>query len=77
MYVCICRQVTDTQIRKAIAEGATNLKQLCNSLPIGTQCGRCCKTAREILQQECQPPQKAYCTSNAPDLLSETASQIA
>jgi bacterioferritin-associated ferredoxin len=51
MYVCICRQVTDTQIREAIADGATTMRQLCKKLPIGTQCGRCCMTAKEILQE--------------------------
>lgn len=51
MYVCICKQVTDTQIKQAIAAGATTLQQLCNLLPIGTQCGRCCDTAVEMLEE--------------------------
>ena len=50
MYVCICKQVTDKDVRKAIAEGATTMRQLCRQLPLGKQCGRCCLTAKEILR---------------------------
>lgn len=51
MYVCICKQVTDTQVNQAIATGVKTLQQLCELLPIGTQCGRCCEAATEMLEQ--------------------------
>lgn len=52
MYVCICRSVTDSQIRQAIAEGANNIRQLRNCLGVASQCGKCGKQVCELLQQK-------------------------
>jgi bacterioferritin-associated ferredoxin len=49
MYVCICKAVTDKEIRKAAAKGADNLYELQQSLGVATGCGSCAGHAQEIL----------------------------
>lgn len=50
MYVCICRAVTDHQIREAVREGeCCSMRDLQRCLGVGTQCGRCARDARELL----------------------------
>lgn len=51
MYVCLCKGVTDTQIKAAICDGATSVGQLRKCLGVTSQCGKCGITTREILQQ--------------------------
>jgi bacterioferritin-associated ferredoxin len=41
MIVCICKVVTDTQIKKAIADGANTLEELQFDLSVCMQCGKC------------------------------------
>lgn len=50
MYVCLCKGITDHQIRSAIDSGATSIRQLRDSLGVMTQCGRCACLTREIVQ---------------------------
>jgi bacterioferritin-associated ferredoxin len=51
MYVCICNAVTDSDIRKAVADGVCNLGQLRQATGCGTTCGCCKELAGEVLQQ--------------------------
>jgi bacterioferritin-associated ferredoxin len=50
MYVCICKSVTDKQIRRAAAKGVDNLYELRETLGVGAGCGSCASHAQEILQ---------------------------
>ncbi|MEY4589226.1 MAG: hypothetical protein RL497_1302 [Pseudomonadota bacterium] len=52
MYVCLCKGVTDSQIRRAINEGATSLRALRQELDVMTQCGKCGCHTRDLLNQE-------------------------
>ena len=52
MYVCLCRGITDNQIRKAVQAGKTEFKQLKQSLEVGTQCGKCVRIAAEVDKME-------------------------
>ncbi len=54
MYVCICRAVTDNQIRDAVQEGCCSMRELRNCLGVATQCGRCALTARDVLNESLQ-----------------------
>jgi bacterioferritin-associated ferredoxin len=50
MYVCICNQITDKQIRSAIGGGATSLQMLQDELGVASQCGGCSEYALSLLQ---------------------------
>jgi bacterioferritin-associated ferredoxin len=47
--VCVCRRVSDQQIRRAAAEGAVSLECLQFELGVATQCGRCAECACRVL----------------------------
>lgn len=49
MIVCVCRRVSDHQIRAAAAEGAHSLECLQFDLGVATQCGRCADCASRVL----------------------------
>ena len=51
MYICICHEVTDRHIRKAVSEGAATLRDLRTGLGVASQCGKCGVHARIALQQ--------------------------
>jgi bacterioferritin-associated ferredoxin len=54
MYVCICKSVTDKQIRRAAAKGVDNLYELRESLGVAAGCGRCADMAEDILRESQQ-----------------------
>ena len=49
MIVCVCRRVSDQQIRQAVADGAHSLECLQFDLGVATQCGRCADCASRVL----------------------------
>jgi bacterioferritin-associated ferredoxin len=49
MIVCVCRRVSDQQIRQAAADGAHSLECLQFDLGVATQCGRCADCASRVL----------------------------
>lgn len=51
MYVCICRQVTDRDIREAVAQGANRMRDLRERLGVSTQCGKCAGCAHAVLKE--------------------------
>ena len=58
MYVCLCKGVTDHEIRGMVHHrGVTTMRQLRDELGVSTQCGRCARCAKGVLQEalaECQ-----------------------
>ena len=52
MYICICKKVTDRQIRKAVLEQSVNsMRELRSCLGACDQCGKCAAEARNILKE--------------------------
>ncbi|AQT60027.1 bacterioferritin-associated ferredoxin [Cellvibrio sp. PSBB023] len=51
MYVCVCKGITDRQIKAAINDGASSLGQLRKALGVASQCGKCSVMTREILDE--------------------------
>jgi bacterioferritin-associated ferredoxin len=49
MIVCVCKAVSDRQIRTAVKEGATSLRDLTRDLGVGTCCGKCLPEAKSAL----------------------------
>ncbi len=48
MYICICKAVTDREIREAVQDGATTVRSLRKQLGCTGQCGKCKQQVREI-----------------------------
>lgn len=51
MYICLCRAVTDEEIRDAVKSGARCVDALKNELGVSTQCGKCQEDVQQVLQQ--------------------------
>jgi bacterioferritin-associated ferredoxin len=56
MYVCICNEVTDRDIQKAVIAGASSMRQLRDQLRVATRCGKCSSFARECMNQVLAQP---------------------
>lgn len=52
MYVCLCKGVNDRKIREAVSEGCHSMRDVCKKTGAGSQCGKCIKSTREIINQE-------------------------
>ena len=52
MYVCLCKGVTDGDIKNAVASGCRSLRELKRETGLATQCGKCSCHARDILHEE-------------------------
>ena len=64
MYVCICNQVTDHEIREAVHAGASRLRDIQRNLGVATQCGKCGEMAKCILK-ETLAERQGSCTMRA------------
>ena len=51
MYVCICKGITDTQIRAAVQDGASSVRDVRNTLGVASQCGKCGIITRDIVRE--------------------------
>jgi len=50
MIVCVCKAVSDKQIRRAVGAGeVVSLRDRTRDMGVGTCCGKCVPTAREVL----------------------------
>lgn len=49
MYLCICKSVSDKQIRQAVAQGARTVGALSIQFGIGRDCGKCLDSISECL----------------------------
>ncbi len=58
MYICICKSVTDKQIRRAAANGVDNLYELRQTLGVASVCGTCADMAGAILKESYAKPTK-------------------
>lgn len=52
MYVCICKGITDQDIREAINNGSESFKSLKEELAVSSQCGSCVTHAKQILNEQ-------------------------
>ena len=51
MYICLCKGVTDSQIRQAVCQGACSIRELRQRLGVASQCGKCGHCAQSLLRQ--------------------------
>lgn len=52
MYVCLCRGITDQDIKDAMQNGAESIHDVREMLDLGTCCGRCVPEAKTIISEE-------------------------
>ncbi len=52
MYVCICKGITDQDIRDAVDNGLETFKVLKEELAVSSQCGSCVSHAKQILNEQ-------------------------
>jgi len=57
MYVCICHGVTDSQIRRAAADGCRDVHELTMRTGAGSSCGNCLGLAAELLAEQAKSVQ--------------------
>lgn len=50
--ICVCMEVTETEIRQAIRDGYKDLPLLSKKLLIGTGCSSCICEVQEIIKEE-------------------------
>ncbi len=51
MFVCLCKGITDNDIRDAVMDGANNMRQVRAKLGVSTQCGQCACMAKSIVNE--------------------------
>lgn len=50
MYVCLCKAITDRQIRSEVLNGADSMRALRERLGVCSGCGKCGPEVREVLR---------------------------
>ncbi|AFY38755.1 BFD domain protein (2Fe-2S)-binding domain protein [[Leptolyngbya] sp. PCC 7376] len=51
MYVCICRGITEKQIREAVEEETCSMQELSSVMGVGMDCGTCTEYACQLLEK--------------------------
>ena len=51
MYICVCKAITDKQIKTAIENGYCSRRQLNKNLGVGSVCGKCSRDVKEMLDE--------------------------
>lgn len=50
--VCLCKEITYTQIKDTMRDGADTLEKIMDRTSAGTVCGKCRKHIKTILNEE-------------------------
>jgi bacterioferritin-associated ferredoxin len=68
MYVCVCKAVSDTRIKRLVSEGACTLRDLARETALGSCCGKCVPAARAVLSEalSAQPIRLSELGANPP-----------
>jgi len=54
MFVCLCKSVTDHQIKDAVDYGVTSFESMQEHLSVGTVCGSCTCEVKDIIEKKLQ-----------------------
>lgn len=63
MIVCHCKALSDHQLRRVVASGATTRRQVARACGAGSVCGGCRPVIDEIVGEAC-----SACAGEAPSL---------
>jgi bacterioferritin-associated ferredoxin len=51
MYICICKGITDSQIRQVVSDGATTLADVRQQLGAASKCGKCACLVDSVINE--------------------------
>lgn len=51
MIICVCKNISDRDIARAVSEGCRSFKAVQNELELGKSCGTCLDCARECFAE--------------------------
>ncbi|QBY04132.1 hypothetical protein E2K93_06920 [Thalassotalea sp. HSM 43] len=51
MFVCICHQITESDLANAVEQGANTMKEIREQLNVASQCGKCVQFAKQVLEE--------------------------
>lgn len=57
MIVCVCHNVSDKAIRRALDEGARSMEDIRQQLNVGTCCGKCNDFAKTLVRAHVEEQQ--------------------
>jgi bacterioferritin-associated ferredoxin len=66
MYVCICRGITEKQIRQVAQQQPCSMQELSATMGVGVDCGSCTEYACQLLQDLETRGCKGGCLSASP-----------
>ncbi|CDH05743.1 regulatory or redox component complexing with Bfr, in iron storage and mobility [Xenorhabdus bovienii str. oregonense] len=53
MYICLCNAISDKTIRNIVRQQhIRSIRELKDFVPVGSDCGKCIRQAREIMNEE-------------------------
>ncbi|MBX7453981.1 (2Fe-2S)-binding protein [Mycolicibacterium sp. 3033] len=59
MYVCLCLGITNATVSEAVARGASTTRQVAAACGAGSECGRCRRTVRAVIESLTSAPNTA------------------
>ena len=60
MYICLCKGITDKQIKKELeGKNPGQFKEVCSKLGVGSDCGTCMLRSEELLNEVSAAYQKS------------------
>ena len=86
MFLCICKSISDTQIREAVGQGARTIGDISARFGVGVECGKCLDDVRQFLDacllappsaQPSTPPSTPTAVEVTPPRTAEPAPQQA
>lgn len=51
MYICICKGITDKDIRNAVMTGASSYAGVREQLGVASQCGQCARYTKNLVHE--------------------------
>lgn len=51
MYICICKGITDKDIRNAVIDGAGSYACVRKQLGVSSQCGQCARDTKTLVHE--------------------------
>ena len=65
MYICLCKGITDNQIKEAVTNGAHSIRQVRKELGVASQCCKCLPDARAIIDKQLTTLEHQECLNTA------------